>query len=246
MNSEHQDAPEIALRIPGNWSDPGELQRRLPEGFRLTPDTLFLPDGTSIEFFPLPPDNQFPLVFGSACRKPAGFQEVAAISEYTINVGLAGPGGSMAAARTMMGAAAAIIRAGGAGVFIDNSALAHGGADWIEMADDGGPDAVSFAFASVVRGKQEVYSVGMHVLGFPDLLMHRSGSNEHGAILISFIRGLCRGDLTIDVRQILEDEHGQAYHVVGRSRDTFDTQSPMHNPLGRLKIVSIRQLADGN
>ena len=43
------------------------------------------------------------------------------------------------AARTMMQAGAALLRAGGAGVFIDNSALAHGGQQWLEMTEDGSP-----------------------------------------------------------------------------------------------------------
>src|SRR5260370_778406 len=36
----------VALRIPGQWSHPRELVQRLPAGHRLTPEALFLPDGT--------------------------------------------------------------------------------------------------------------------------------------------------------------------------------------------------------
>ena len=62
----------------------------------------------------------------------------------------------MEAARTMMQAGAAVVRAGGAGVFIDNSTPAHGGgSDWLDMTEDGGPDALSFAFVAIVRGKRK-------------------------------------------------------------------------------------------
>ncbi len=44
----------------------------------------------------------------------------------------------------MMRAAAAIMDAGGAGVFIDNSMLAHGATAWQAMTEDGSPDAISF------------------------------------------------------------------------------------------------------
>ena len=45
------DAPvTIALRIPGTWSSPRELIERLPDGCRLTPNALLLPDQTSVEF----------------------------------------------------------------------------------------------------------------------------------------------------------------------------------------------------
>ena len=90
------------------------------------------------------------------------------VDSYTVNVGLTGPGGSMKAALTMMQAGSAIVRAGGAGVFIDNSAVAHGGSHWIEMTEAGGPDAVSFAYVAIVRGEKEVWTMGMHVMGLPD------------------------------------------------------------------------------
>ena len=67
-----------------------------------------------------------------------------------------------------------IVKAGGAGVFIDNSALAHGGQDWLEMTQDGGPDALSFAFVGIVRGKTEISTMGMHVLGLGDVVMNRA------------------------------------------------------------------------
>lgn len=115
--------PRITLRIPGDWSHPGELLERLPDGFRLTPEALFLPDGTEVELIPMPPDDEFPRIFQSACRRPPTDDELATVNRYTVNVGLSGPGGSLESARTMMQAGAAVVRAGGAGVFIDNSAF---------------------------------------------------------------------------------------------------------------------------
>src|SRR5690242_3317930 len=108
-------APNIALRIPGNWSHPGELLERLPEGFRLTPEELILKDGAKVEFIPMAPDDQFPQIFESSCRRPPSDDELAVVARYTVNVGLTGPGGSMEAASTMMQAGAALVRAGGAG-----------------------------------------------------------------------------------------------------------------------------------
>ena len=171
-------APQITLRIPGDWSHPKELLERLPKGYRLSPETLRLPDETEIEFIPMEPDGQFPQIFESACRRPPTDDELAVLARYSVNVGLTGPGGSMDAALAMMKAGAAIVRAGGAGVFIDNSALAHGGSDWLAMADDGGPEAISFAFVSIIRGPQDVYTMGMQTMGFPDLLMSAADVDE--------------------------------------------------------------------
>jgi hypothetical protein len=234
------------LRIPGNWSHPAELIERMPTGFRLTPESLILPDGTEIEFTPMPPDDQFAAIFKSACRQPATVDELEIVNGYTVNVGLTGPGGSLEAAATMMQAGAAIIRAGGAGVFIDNGAVAHGGGHWIEMADDGGPDALSFAFVGIVRGRQEVWTMGMHVMGLPEVLMRRSDCDADGDAIIEVIRYLCRGDKPIEDGHLLADEERLRFQVVATAGDQFDVGTPMYNPYGRLKLVSIKDIAETN
>lgn len=239
-------SPRITLRIPGAWSHPKELLERLPEGFRLGPDNFWLPDGMKIESNPLPPDEQFPGIFQSACRRSPTDDELAVLGRYTVNIGLSGPGGSLESAVRMMQAAAAIVRAGGAGVFIDNSALAHGGDDWIAMTDDGGPDAISFAFVSIIRGPLEVNTMGMQVMGFPDLQMHSSDIDEHGETIVEIIRYICGGDQPIDVGHVLADDLGPRFQVVARAEDEFEVDSPMHNPYGRLKIVSVTDIAEGN
>ena len=238
--------PEITLRIPGAWAHPGELLERLPDGFRLTPDALILPDGREIAFFPMPPDDQFPEIFESSCRRAPREEELAVVARYSVNVGLCGPGGSLESARTMMQAAAAVVKAGAAGVFIDNSGLAHGGQDWIELTDDGGPEALSFAFASIVRSKQEVYTMGLHALGFADVSMHPADIDEDGETIIELIRYICGSGRPIDVGHILADERGPRFQIVGRTQDEFPTHSPMHNPFGRLKIVNAKEVAEGN
>jgi hypothetical protein len=240
------DFPQITLRVPGAWSHPQELLERLPGGFELRPDSLCLPNGAVVEIDPLKPDGQFAGVFQSACRRPPQDDELAILGQYSVNIALCGRGGSMENALTMMQAAAGIVRAGGAGVFIDNSALAHGGQDWIAMTDDGGPEAVSFAFVSIVRGSQDTYTMGMQVLGFSDLKMRSSDVDERGEMIVEIIRYICRGKRQIDVGHVLADELGPRFQVVSRENDDFAAGSPMHNPSGRLKIVSTKEIAEGN
>lgn len=240
------EVPRITVRIPGDWSHPKELLERLPAGFQLDPEKLKMPDGTEIEFIPLPPDEQFARIFQSACRRPPTDHERAIVERYSVNVGLTGPGGSLEAALTMMKAAAAIVRAGGAGVFIDNSALAHGGGDWIAMTDDGGPDAISFAFVSVIRSSKHVSTMGMHVMGHPDLKMRSADIDQQGEAIIEIIRYICRGERTIGTGHILADEFGPRFQVVSREDDEFESDSAMHNPYGHLKIVSAKEIAEGN
>lgn len=239
-------SPRITFRIPGDWSHPKELLKRLPEGVQLSSTGMLLMNGTEFEFSPMPPDQQFPMIFKSACRRPPTHEELATLARYRVNVGLSGPGGSLESALAMMQAGAAIVQAGGAGVFIDNSAMAHGGADWMAMTDDGGPDAISYAFTSIIRGPREVYTMGMQAMGFPDLLMNSSDVDARGETIVEIVRYVCSSDRPIDIGHILADAARPRFQVVAKERDEFEAESVMHNPYGRLKIVNLKEIAEGN
>jgi hypothetical protein len=235
----------LALRIPGQWSHPRELIRRLPPGCRVTDEELILPDGTPVGFGAMAADDQFAQIFRTSCRQPATDDELATVDGYTVNVLLSGPAGSMPAARTMMQAGAMIVRAGGAGVFIDNSALAHGGQHWLEMTDDGGPDALSFAFVAIIRGRADVWTMGMHVLGLRDIVMNRADIESDGYDIIEVIRYLSRGEKPIDDGHVIADLNGPRFVVVAQESEG-PVDSPMHNPFGRLKLVSMKNIAEAN
>lgn len=239
-------SPTITIRIPGDWAHPRDLLKRLPEGFQLGPETLVSPDGTEFEFSPMPPDGQFEQIFQTACRRRPGDDELAVLSRYTVNAGLSGPGGSLESALAIMQAGAAFVQAGGAGVFIDNSALAHGGQDWIAMSEDGGSDAISFAFVSIVAGRHEVYTMGMHVMGLPDLVVPSSDQDDRGELIVETVRYFCSTDRSIEVGHILADELGPRFQIVASEDGPAEVPGPMYNPYGRLKIMSLRDIAQGN
>jgi hypothetical protein len=219
---------------------------RLPAGCRVTAEGLVLPDAAPVGLGALAADDQFAGIFRSSCRRPPTEDEQATVDAYTVNVTLSGPGGSMAAARAMMRAAAAVVRAGGAGVFIDNSALAHGGQDWLEMAADGGPDALSFAFASIIRGRSEIWTMGMHVLGLREVVMKRTDVEAGGFDIVEVIRYLCSSDKPVGDGHIIADLSGPRFRTVAEDSPKELARGPMHNPFGRLKLVSMRDIAEAN
>ena len=228
---------ETTLRIPGTWHDTHELMARLPAGFRIISQNLVLPDGTEIEFTALPPDNQFAMIFQSVCRKPPTAEEMRRVNGYTVNLGLIGPGGSMAAALTTMQAGAAIVRAGGAGVFIDNSGLAHGGEDWITMVEDGSSDAVSFAFVNIVKGKENVRTIGMRAMGLPDIVMQLKDTDTDGEVIIDAVRSMCRAEKPAGDGHLLGLEAGPHCLVRATDRDLCESTISMRNPFGRLQLL---------
>jgi hypothetical protein len=237
---------QVTLRIPGAWEHPGQLIEGLSSGYRLTPESLVLPNGNKLDFTPMPPDDQFADVFATACRGPASSGESETVRRYTVNVCLSGSGGSLESALAMMQAGSAIVRAGGAGVFVDNSAIAHGGTSWIEMTDDGGPDALSFAYVSIVQGKKEVSTMGMHVLGLPEVVMTRADADANDMSIIEVIRYLSSSNRRIDDGHILADELGPRFTAHRAEDNSCGPESPMHNPWGRLRLVSIKDIAERN
>jgi hypothetical protein len=244
MTDKTRHGVNVALRIPGRWRGPEELIDRFPDGFRLDDPYLVLPDRSRVEMIPLPPDGEFPSVFRSSLRRPATAEELDVVDRYTANVALVGPGGSLDAARRMLRAGGAIIEAGGGGVFIDNSALSHGGENWCFMADDGSSDAVSFAFVGIVRGRDEVWTVGMHVLGFPELLMRRADADADDAAIIEMIRYVSSGERTVGDGHVIADEQGPRFQISHELTDSFDVASPMHNPWGRFRMIRIEKIVE--
>lgn len=239
-------AVTITLRIPGTWGDPGELVEQLPDGCRLTPDTLTLADGSQFEFIPMPPDDQFARIFRSSCRGPLTEDESSTLEHYRVNIGLRGPGGSMEAALRMMRAAVVILDAGAAGVFVDNSALAHGATEWREIVDNGSCDAISYAFTSIIRGSREVYTMGMGVMGLPDFGMSAADAGPDAETMIQVIRSVCGGNRSVETGQLLTLPGGTGFKVAGRAAEEFPLPSPMHNPGGRLTLINLRDIAAGN
>ncbi len=244
----NDSAPKIiiALRIPGLWSHPRELIERLPAGCRPTPETLVLPDGTEIGFGAMPADEQFAGIFHSSCRNPPTDEERAAVDRYRVNVMLSGPGGSLEAARTMMRAGAAILRAGGVGVFNDNGGVAHGATEWLELTDDGSADALTFTFVAIIRSRAEIWTMGMHVLGLNDIAMKREDVEVGGFDIVDVIRYLAEGEKPFGVGHVVADLGGPRFKAVAHPGYEKVRGSPMDNPFGWLRLVSVKDIAETN
>jgi hypothetical protein len=228
----------VDLRIPGMWSRPEDLIERLPDSYRVIQQKLILPDGSQIPIGFPPADKQFPGIFHSVCRQPPTKKERAIVDGYTINVTLSGCGGSMEAAHRIMQAAATIIKAGGAGVFIDNSMLAHGGEHWLEMTEDGGFDALSFAFVGIIRTNTDIWTAGMHVLGLRDIVVKRTDIMEDYDV-VELIRSMVRKDRRIENGHSVAGVDGTCYSCRAEEGELRRISIPMRNPFGRLRLARL-------
>jgi hypothetical protein len=174
MEKRPVESPEVNLRIPDAWSNPAEFFDRLPRGSRCTANSLLLADGTAFEINPLACRRGFPAHLRRFVPEAADRARTGAggklpreyLPDPTRREHRRGP-----ASHGGRGG-----RAGGAGVFVDNSGIAHGATDWLTLFDDAANGGAYWAFVTVVRTEDELYSLGMHVLGFRDAIIPSTGN----------------------------------------------------------------------
>ena len=233
-------APEVTLRIPGTWSQPAEFFEHLPSGCCSTAEGLALADGSEFELHALPADEEFPGIFAGSCPKLPTESEREQIESYKVNVCLTGRGGSIEAATQLMTAAAAVLAAGGAGVFVDNSGIAHGATDWLILLSDAENGGVYWAFVSTVRSDDELYSVGMHILGFRDVIIPTTGNDEYDyRALHSFLGFTAFSGAAIGDGDMVGDPVLPTYHAHMQPDDRFTASTPMFNQYGRWHLVPV-------
>jgi hypothetical protein len=139
----------------------------------------------------------------------------------------------------MLTAGAAVVRAGGAGVFVDNSGRAHPSRDWIELAEAPDDGAAYQAFVSVFAGKIDIWSVGMHVFGLCDAVIKRGEDDETACFdLTSFLGYTLLPEVVIADGDYAGDHEGSPPRFLLRKEATTfpPPGSPLHNPYGRWRL----------
>jgi hypothetical protein len=232
----NQDSlPQVVLRVPGPWKDCKELMARLPPGFRIQGERYLMPEGPDLGFDSFPADSKFPSVFRIACRRPSSDRGWSrALENYAMNAAVYGPAGSLNAAQHLLEAGAGLIRAGGLGVFIDNSVLAHVGSDWLELAEHrSDPDAVFYAFVNVVEAGTGILSRGMQVIGQRDGIVPQRGELNS---LEEFLRGMCAELPEMGEGEVFADEEGRCFCLHGEPDQGIFPNHPVNNPYGRWRL----------
>jgi hypothetical protein len=241
---------DVTIRVPGHWEEPRELLESLSEGYRLDGNGydlwLWLPDGGRASLRAAPPDEQFFKMWLEGCTREPTETEIAGVQSYATSVHLTMPGGNLRRAREAIAVAAELIRAGGYGVFVDNSGIAHGALDWLDLADDCGEDGGGpfWAFVNTYGDDDTLWTHGMHVLGYRDADMPRSGRDPRAEAkddfaIRNFLGYAYRSGKRISDGEGVGDELGPT-HVVRLVDDTrVEAPHAMHNPFGRFVLESV-------
>jgi hypothetical protein len=197
--------------------------------------------------YAVPADDEFPVVFRMACRDHLSRAARRSVDRATLIACLAGPGGSLEAVMTLLAAGAALLGAGGAGVFVDNGLVAHERSRWLGFAREATLDAAFEAFVGLVRTDEEIWSLGMHALGLRDAAIGRRGHDTDDAldgldaidalnerVLLDFLAYTC-GPLE-GHRQDGSFERVYPALRIEPAAARFEAGGPAHNPYGQWRL----------
>ena len=241
------EVPQIDLRVPGPWRAPEELDEALARtGAEYDVDEqgmVHRATGRRFDVGVSPHDDEIHEVFAGAGRMTD--EDVAKVASHAVKVHVSGPGGSPEAARAVMEAATALVRAGGYGVMVDNSGNCHGVDDWLALAGDTQPGGLYWAYVSVTGARDEVFSAGMHCLGFRDAEIRDPESlgapdvNAVGFFLHNFLGYVYQSGNPIIDGDAMGDEESAMFRARAQPCTRFPVGSPWHNPYGVWRLEAI-------
>ncbi len=187
--------PELVICIPGPWLDRDVCFNAVmhdSDGYVMFGEHLLnvaLSFKCEIEF--CGPDQRMEQAFSASGSHWRDTPEMRAIAEHRSVVYLVGQGGTYAAAEAMILAAGALLDAGGLGVKIESSGLAHPVEKFRNLVAQLYMCSAHEALVVYVTGR-EIYSCGMHLLGLPDAITTSAGKEEGVELLREFTRYLFR------------------------------------------------------
>ena len=231
--------PLIALRLPGPWDSMHALSEALQAC-----DAAYRVDGTELVHRLLGcrvswavSEHDVGITERFAGTGSLSHEEVQRVASHRVKVHLCGPGGSIETARVMVDAATCLIRAGGAGVMVDNSGLTHSPQDWLDLSGDPDAGGLYWAFvAAAFDGDEAIaYSSGMHCLGLRDaeLATHDIPDRQiAGFLLHNFLGYTYQSGRTVIDGDTLDDESGACFRARHIACTRFASGTPCFNPYG--------------
>ena len=238
------DTPEMVLCIPGPWRSHTELVQDIAggeTGHRLTGDVLLDTDsGFACNLLYQEADPALPAAFVKAGPHWAASGAMAEVSRHACVVYLAGQGGSRQAAEAMMRAGAALVEAGGLGVKVDSTGIAHGPAYWTAMCEALPELSAHRALVVYVTGA-DVYSCGMHNFGLPDAITSAADKAAAADMLRTFTRYLLgRAPQMEDGHTFSISEGAPVYRVLKVAAIDYGPDSLFNNPYGAWRLEPLQ------
>jgi hypothetical protein len=237
-----QQPREIVLEIPGQWSTRSDVVASIAgksEGYFYAGDRLV--QAATGQVFKLAiqghdPDLQ--RAFALAGRRSLRPEHLDAIGAHTFVLYLAGPGGSVEAARSTMEAVCGLLKAGGCAVKVESSGVAHSAADWLRLAAQGDMATLYRAYVTLIHAGTAYYSCGMHTLGRRDAIIYGDLPPQDATRLLhSFLLyTLVEHPALQSGHTFSLDIHAPRYRLVAEPCATYPPDDLFYNPFGMWRL----------
>ena len=244
------NTPEVVLCIPGPWDSSSALADEISAsgtGYLLEGTVLRDTDtGYACELVLQRADPELAADFAKAGPHWARTEAMADIDTHRTVAYLVAPGGSREAADAMMRAGAAIIDAGGLGVKVDSTGIAHAPAYWIDMSEQLEALTAHRALVVYVAGA-DVYSCGMHNFGLPEAITSADNKTEAADMLRFFTRYLLEHAPQLEDGHTFSVSEGKPVYRVERAEAIdYGAGSLFNNPYGAWRLVPLAAEKKGN
>ena len=235
--SESVSLPELVLCIPGPWADRSALVERIvreSEGYIFAGRVLMnTRTRDTCELQHEARDERMMSAFLAAGPHWRDTPEMARIKDHASVVYLVGYGGSQKNVEALFLAARALLDAGGLGVKIESTGLAHSPAAWRSICDEFYLFSAHRACVLYLTGSDDVYSCGMHNLGMKDAIVENFNAAEAVELLRTFTWYMYTETPTIRSGQTFSvSATAPVYRVVADSGVEYEDGSLFANPYG--------------
>lgn len=169
---------QIIIGVPGMWKDHKDVVLSIAQANEATSDPTYLAAGQvfadlktkdAFEFEIYEHDPHMPTAFEVAGQGRFEPDQLKAIADHNLTVYLVCNEPSLQTARAMLGAGEHLLKAGGLGVKVETSGLAHTTDRWRYYAENRTLLSVYDALVTLVGGDEYNYTSGMHAFGLPDV-----------------------------------------------------------------------------
>ncbi len=184
-------------------------------------------------------DERMQSAFMSAGPHWINTTEMARIGDHQSVVYLIGPNGATKHLEAMILAARALLKAGGLGVKVETTGIAHSPYAWHKICDELYAFRAHRAFVLVVSGR-EVYSCGMHNLGMKDAIVDDADSDDAAELIRSFTWFMFTEKPTIRAGQTFAvAADAPCYRLIADPGVSYEEGSLFANPYGTWRLVLV-------
>jgi hypothetical protein len=235
-------SPQLVLCVPGPWEDRSAFLRDLIESTQgqFIGAGAFLmqvgaQDAFQFEFASF--DAHMADAFRAAGPHWRDAPDMARIATHRSVIYLLGKGDSDEGVEALMLAARALLDAGGFGVKVESTGLAHAPDAWRTMCTDIAAFSPYRAFVVVVTGAGEACSCGMHTFGMRDVVVEDDDPESALYAARTFSWYLFTERPHVEAGQTFAcDAEAPVYRIEADDRDRYEHGSLFNNPYGMWRL----------